>query len=85
MISVMENLPDNVDELKAIIVQFHGEIESLKEQVPLLRAKIFGRRTEKFDLEQLMLGQSFLPGLESEGLVAVTDFRIFDGFEQFSL
>jgi len=73
MISAMENLPDNVDELKAIIVQFHGEIESLKEQVSLLRAKIFGRRTEKFDLEQLMLGQSFLPGLESEGLVAVTE------------
>jgi thioredoxin-like negative regulator of GroEL len=57
----------------SIIVQFHGEIESLKEQVSLLRAKIFGRRTKKFDLEQLMLGQSFLPGLESEDLVAVTE------------
>jgi len=38
-----------------------------------LRAKMFGRRTEKYDLEQLLPGQSFLPGLESDGLVAVTE------------
>jgi len=73
MISAMKNLPDDVGELKEIIVQSRGEIEYLKEQISLLKAKIFGRRTEKYDLEQLLPGQSFLPGLESDGWVAVTE------------
>jgi len=65
MILTIENLPDNVVELKQIIVQFHGENEYLKEQISLLRAKIFGPRAEKFDLEQLMPGQSFLLSLKN--------------------
>ncbi len=73
MISTVENLPDDVGELKEIIVQSQREILFLKEQISLLQAKIFGRRTEKYDLEQLLPGQSFLPGLESEGLVAATE------------
>jgi len=67
MISAIENLPDNVGDLKEIIVQSQRENEFLKEQISLLRAKIFGRRTEKYDLEQLIPGQSFLPGMENEG------------------
>jgi len=74
MISAMENLPDNVDELKEIIreitAQSQREIDFLKEQISLLQAKIFGRRTEKYDLEQLLPGQSFLPGLENDGQVS---------------
>ncbi len=66
----MENLPDNVDELKGIIIQSQREIDFLKEQISLLQAKIFGRRTEKYDLEQLLPGQSFLPGLENDGQVS---------------
>ena len=77
MISTVENLPDDVGELKEIIreitAQSQREILFLKEQISLLQAKIFGRRTEKYDLEQLLPGQSFLPGLESEGLVAATE------------
>jgi transposase len=77
MISAMENLPDNIDELREIIreitTQSQREIECLKEQISLLRAKIFGRRTEKYDLEQLIPGQSFLPGLESDNQIVVTE------------
>jgi hypothetical protein len=36
-----------------------------------LQAKMFGHRTEKYDLEQLIPGQSFLPGLENEGQFSV--------------
>ena len=68
MISVTENLPDNVDELKQIIRDLEArsskEIESLKEQISLLTAKLFGRRSEKSILEQLVPGQAFLPGME---------------------
>ena len=63
MISTVENLPDDVGELKEIIVQSQRENEFLREQISLLQAKIFGRRTEKYDLDQLLPGQSFLPGL----------------------
>ncbi|RLB74191.1 MAG: hypothetical protein DRH03_01870 [Deltaproteobacteria bacterium] len=77
MISAIENLPDDIDKPKEIIgeitIQSQREIEFLKEQVSLLQAKIFGRRTEKYDLEQLLPGQSFLPGLESEGRVSVLE------------
>ena len=77
MISAMENLPDDVGELKEIIrkitTQSQREIDFPKEQISLLKAKMFGRRTEKYDLEQLLPGQSFLPGLESDGWVAVTE------------
>jgi transposase len=73
MISTVENLPDDVGELKEIIVQSQRENDFLREQISLLQAKIFGRRTEKYDLEQLLPGQSFLPGLESDGRVAVTE------------
>jgi hypothetical protein len=77
MISAMENLPDNIDELKEIIreitTQSQSEIEFLKEQISLLKAKMFGRRTEKYDLEQFIPGQSFLPSLESDNWIAVTE------------
>ena len=50
----ISNLPDNIDDLKAIIVDYHSvvvdyqnEIEYLKEQIRVLRACIFGKKSEK--------------------------------------
>ncbi|HIC85019.1 MAG TPA: IS66 family transposase, partial [Desulfobacterales bacterium] len=43
----ISNLPDNVDELKAIILDYQAEVERLEEHIRILRACIFGRKSEK--------------------------------------
>jgi transposase len=51
MICAIENLPDNVAELKKIIVerekQYQAHIKILEEKIRLLQDKIFGRKSEK--------------------------------------
>jgi len=40
-------LPENIDDLKSIIIDYHNENEYLKEQIRVLKACIFGRKSEK--------------------------------------
>ncbi len=47
MISNASTLPDNVEELKEITHRYEVENNILREQVRLLRAQLFGRKTEK--------------------------------------
>jgi len=46
----ISNLPDSIDDLKAIIEDYHNENEYLKEQIWVLRACIFGKKSEKAPL-----------------------------------
>ena len=59
MISTASTLPDNVDELKEIAHCFEVENNILREQVRHLRARLFGRKTEK-DLHNKDNGQALL-------------------------
>jgi transposase len=47
MLSEVEKLPDNPEILKGIIVDYKSELNILQEQIRLLRAHIYGPRTEK--------------------------------------
>jgi len=40
-------LPDSVDELKEIVVSYDNEIRFLKEEISLLKHRLFGRKSEK--------------------------------------
>jgi transposase len=58
MFSQASKLPDNVKELKEIIVsyedekrQYQADIKILKEQISFLREKLFGRKSEKYPLD----------------------------------
>ena len=50
----ISNLPENIEDLKSIVLEYHSlvedyheEIEYLKEQIRVLKACLFGRKTEK--------------------------------------
>ena len=47
MLSEVSKLPDNPEILKGIIVDYKSELNILQEQVRLLRAHIYGPKTEK--------------------------------------
>lgn len=66
MISTASTLPDNIEELKEKVAflsesnrQFEAENDILREQVRHLRAKLFGRKTEK-QLQSQDNGQALL-------------------------
>jgi regulator of replication initiation timing len=59
MHSEVENLPDDIQELKGIIASFadenrryEAENKLLREQLLLMRSKLFGRKTEKLPSAQ---------------------------------
>ena len=45
-------LPDNPEELKAIILEYRSHIELLEEQIRILKKEIFGRKSEKRPAEE---------------------------------
>ena len=47
MHSDMENLPDDIPTLKGMVASFSIENKLLREQVFLMKSKLFGRKTEK--------------------------------------
>lgn len=47
MHSDMENLPDDIPTLKGMVASFSIENKLLREQVLLMKSKLFGRKTEK--------------------------------------
>ncbi len=49
MILDLKNLPDDVELLQQIITDLAGEVDSLKAQLALLKAKRFGKSSEKLD------------------------------------
>ena len=51
----------DLDEANSTIVELRGEIERLREQLRLMRQRMFGRRREVIDPNQLML---FEAGIE---------------------
>lgn len=51
----------DIDEANSTIVELRGEIERLREQLQLMRQRMFGRRREVIDPNQLML---FEAGIE---------------------
>ena len=59
MTSTATKLPDNINELKDIAHRYEVENNILREQVRLLKAQLFGRKTEKvsqlFDNNQVLL------------------------------
>jgi len=50
-------LPDNIDELKEIVVSYDSEIKLLKEENRILKHRLFGRKSEKLPVGS---GQLFL-------------------------
>ena len=67
MVSKTSTLPDNLDELKGKVISLqesnnHFEVENniLREQVRLLRAQLYGRKTEKNEAGQEVLRNCFL-------------------------
>ena len=50
-------LPDNIDELKGIVVSYDSEIKLLKEEISILKHRLFGRKSEKLPIGS---GQLFL-------------------------
>lgn len=58
MVPVRESLPDDVCALKTTVIEYAAENELLHEQVRLLRAQLYGRKSERMvseDLQQLPL------------------------------
>lgn len=51
MITETDKLPEDVISLHKIIVDMRQEYRILEEQVRLLKAKLFGRKSEKIDVE----------------------------------
>ena len=51
MISAAKTLPDNIEDLKEIAHRYEVENNILRERVRLLRAQLFGRKTEKRSLD----------------------------------
>ena len=47
MILDISALPEKIEDLKALVVDYHNEIERLKEENKVLRACLFGRKSEK--------------------------------------
>ena len=54
----------DLDEANSKIVELHGEIERLREQLRLMRQRMFGRRREVIDPNQLMLFEAGIAKLE---------------------
>lgn len=50
-----KNLPDDLESLKQIILEFQDENERLREQLKLMTQRKFGRKSEKTDPSQLQL------------------------------
>ena len=50
MVSTAQTLPDNIEDLKEVAHRYEVENNILREQVRLLRAQLFGRKTEKCSL-----------------------------------
>jgi transposase len=73
MISTAQTLPDNIEELKEIAYHFEVENNILREQVRHLRAKLFGRKTEK-DLHVQDDGQGLLFN-EAEAFSSVEEVK----------
>jgi len=48
-----ETLPDDVAELKQMIVKLHNDVWQLKEQVEFFKGKLYGRRAEAWSAEEL--------------------------------
>ncbi len=64
-----ENLPDDKDTLQKMVVDYHFEIQRLREQVKLFQQKRFGRKSEKTDAQQLSL---FDENIETEEAASET-------------
>ena len=73
MISTAQTLPDNIEELKEIAYHFEVENNILREEVRHLRAKLFGRKTEK-NLHVGDDGQGLLFN-EAEAFLSVEEVR----------
>jgi len=59
MVSTAKTLPNNIEDLKEVAHRYEVENNILREQVRLLRAQLFGRKTEKRSLD-LDNGQALL-------------------------
>lgn len=55
MATATDNLPDDIEVLKALVLKYRDEALSLREQLNLLIAKRFGPSSEKVDQRQLGL------------------------------
>lgn len=58
MVPVPETLPDDVAKLKQSVIAYATEVELLHEEVRLLRAQLYGRKSERLvteSTEQLSL------------------------------
>ena len=58
MVPVPDSLPDDVDSLKQSVIEYATEVELLREQLRLLRAQLYGRKSERMvaeSMEQLSL------------------------------
>ena len=55
MVAAANNLPDDIEALKALVLEYKHRADSLQEQLNLLLAKRFGPSSEKADKQQLGL------------------------------
>jgi len=61
----LETLPNDPKILKDVIIQYHHEMASLKEQISLLKAALFGRKSEKVPSDGSVIQPNF-PGFEED-------------------
>jgi transposase len=53
------NLPEDITELKSIIVNYHSHYKLLQEEIKLLTTRLFGRKSEKRSIEEEMQARLF--------------------------
>lgn len=67
------NLPNEVDILKDTIIENYHEIQRLKEDIRLYRERLFGKKTEKYIINEFGQIQAYLPGFEPSDIDELED------------